>query len=123
MVGALGVALPGLALHSPAAGSAPAKIVVRKGVTQPEFSYKDAIRQTVYVQSNIDGDQDGEPDLLATDIIRPAETSGSLDVPVIYEQSPYYQTLGRGNESEVKGEENGDFVPEFFPLFYDNYFV
>ena len=123
MVGALVVALPGLALHSSAAGSAPTKIVVRKGVTQPEFSYKDAIRETVYVQSNIDGDQDGEPDLLATDIIRPAETSGSLDVPVIYEQSPYYQTLGRGNESEVKGEENGDFVPEFFPLFYDNYFV
>ena len=104
------------------AASAPG-IVVRNGVTQPVFSYEDAIRETIYVQSSIDGDQDTEPDLLATDIIRPKETADGLKVPVIYEQSPYYQTLGRGNESEIKGEEDGDFKPEFFPLFYDNYFV
>jgi len=117
------VLLPGLALPTPASGDATPKITVRSGVTQPDFSYIDAIRQTVYVQSNIDGDQDGEPDLLATDIIRPKETSGSLKVPVIYEQSPYYQSLGRGNESETKAQEDGDFVPPFFPLYYDNYFV
>jgi len=117
------VLLPALALSSPAAGEAVTRVTVRNGVTQPTFSYDDAIRQTVYVQSNIDGDQDGEPDLLATDIIRPKETSGSLKIPVIYEQSPYYQVLGRGNESETKEEEDGDFVPEVFPLFYDNYFV
>ena len=110
-------------MPSPASGESAPRVKVRNGVTQPQFSYGQAIRQTVYVQSNIDGDQDGEPDLLATDIIRPKETSGSLKVPVIYEQSPYYQVLGRGNESEIKGEEDGDFVPESFPLFYDNYFV
>src|SRR5687767_3704620 len=71
-------------------------IEIKRGVTQPVFSYKDAIRETVYVQSSIDGDEDTEPDLIATDIIRPKESNGSLKVPVIYEQSPYYQSLGRG---------------------------
>ncbi len=98
-------------------------IAVRRGITQPVFSYADAIRETVYVQSSIDGDLDGDLDLLATDIIRPRDTADGLKVPVIYEMSPYYQTSGRGNESEVKQEEDGDFVPERFPLFYDNYFV
>lgn len=100
-----------------------ARIVVRAGVTQPVFSYEDALRETVYVQSTIDADLDGDLDLLATDIIRPAETERGLKVPVIYEMSPYYQSQGRGNESETKLEEDGDFVPQRFPLFYDNYFV
>ncbi|MDQ3915791.1 MAG: Xaa-Pro dipeptidyl-peptidase [Actinomycetota bacterium] len=101
----------------------PSRITVRDGVTQPVFSYENAVRETVYVQSSIDGDGDQELDLMATDIIRPAATEDDLRVPVIYEQSPYYQSNGRGNEAEIKGEEDGDFVPEVFPLFYDNYFV
>ncbi|MFN2587947.1 MAG: Xaa-Pro dipeptidyl-peptidase [Actinomycetota bacterium] len=101
----------------------PSRVVVRGGVTQPVFSYSGAVRETVYVQSSIDDDGDQELDLLATDIIRPAPTEDDLKVPVIYEQSPYYQSNGRGNEAEIKGEEDGDFVPEVFPLFYDNYFV
>jgi X-Pro dipeptidyl-peptidase len=115
-------------LSTVAATSAPAapprsRIIVRDGVTAPVFSYEDAVRETVYVQSSIDGDGDQDLDLLATDIIRPAETESDLRVPVVYEQSPYYQSNGRGNEAEVKGEEDGDFVPEVFPLYYDNYFV
>ena len=100
-----------------------AAITVQKGVTQPVFSYAEAIRETVYVQTTIDGDQDTELDLIATDIIRPKESDGDLKVPVIFEQSPYYQDQGRGNEAEVKMQEDGDFSPAFFPLFYDNYFV
>ena len=115
--------------------TAAAHIRVRNGVTQPVFSYKDAIRETIYIESSIDDDGDGLKDLIATDIIRPKETKtdSSFDVPVIYEMSPYYQAiygmegnplrLGRGNEHESKGEEDGDYKPEFFPLFYDNYFV
>ncbi|HEX2196907.1 MAG TPA: Xaa-Pro dipeptidyl-peptidase, partial [Actinomycetota bacterium] len=79
--------------------------------------------ETVYVQSSADGDGDQELDLLATDIVRPAATQNDLRVPVIYEQSPYYQSNGRGNEAEIKAEEDGDFVPTVFPLYYDNYFV
>ena len=104
------------------AGGAPSSIKVRRGVTQPVFSYADAVRETVYVESLLDTDGKPGKDLLATDIIRP-KVSGGLKVPAIYEQSPYYQLLGRGNESEIKHEEDGDYVPEFFPLFYDNYFV
>ncbi|MFN2525420.1 MAG: CocE/NonD family hydrolase [Actinomycetota bacterium] len=119
------VLLIGTAAGPLAADAAPAGrgLVVRDGVTQPVFSYPAAIRETVYVQSTIDGDFDGRLDLLATDIIRPKETSKGLKVPVIYEMSPYYQSLGRGNESEIKNEEDGDFSQEKFPLFYDNYFV
>lgn len=122
--------LIGAGLGAPIAanGAAPA-IVVKDGVTQPVFSYKDAIRETVYVQSTMDNDGDQQLDLIATDVIRPKETNSGLDVPAIYEMSPYYQNtvypqqFGRGSENEVKEDEDGDFVPEFFPLFYDNYFV
>jgi X-Pro dipeptidyl-peptidase len=113
--------LTGTAL-TPASG-AQSRITVKDGVTQPVFSYEDAIRETVYVQSSVDGDDDTQLDLIATDIIRPKESDGDLKVPVIYEQSPYYQSQGRGNEAEIKQEEDGDFSPAFFPLFYDNYFV
>jgi len=123
-VAILVAALLGSSGPAPASGkgSAPT-ITVAGGVTQPAFSYEDAIRETVYVQSTIDQDLDQDLDLLATDIIRPAETEGSLKVPVIYEMSPYYQANGRGNEAEIKAEEDGDFIPTLFPLFYDNYFV
>ena len=110
-----------------------ASIKVRHRVTQPVFSYKNAIRETIYIESEMDDDGKPGKDLLATDIIRPkaTKTDSSFDVPVIYEMSPYYQhihgsgavQLGRGNEHEVKEDEDGDFVPHFFPLFYDNYFV
>ncbi|HVL64440.1 MAG TPA: Xaa-Pro dipeptidyl-peptidase, partial [Actinomycetota bacterium] len=59
-------------------------IQIARGVTQPVFSYEDAVRETVYVQSYVDADGDLEPDLLATDIIRPRETERGLRVPVIY---------------------------------------
>ncbi len=112
---------------SPSAG-----IKLRNGKTQPVFSYKNAVRETIYIESRIDDDGKPGKDLLATDIIRPKATDKdeSFDVPVIYEQSPYYQEifdsalqLGRGNEHETKAEEDGDYVPERFPLYYDNFFV
>ena len=37
--------------------------------------------------------------------------------------SPYYSTLGRGNESEFKSDLDGDGLLDRWPLFYDNYFV
>ncbi|GAA4242146.1 Xaa-Pro dipeptidyl-peptidase [Actinomadura meridiana] len=98
------------------------KIVVRHGVTQPVFSYKDAIREHVYVESPVDSDADGKPDRVNVDIIRPKETEQGLKVPVIMDESPYYDNAGRGNESERKTyDANGN--PSKFPLYYDNYFV
>jgi X-Pro dipeptidyl-peptidase len=90
--------------------------------SQPIYSYEDAIRETVYVESTLDSDENGKADRIAVDIIRPKETEEGLKVPVIMDASPYYESLGRGNESEVKDRDKDGFN-EKFPLFYDNYFV
>ncbi|HZB30391.1 MAG TPA: Xaa-Pro dipeptidyl-peptidase [Streptosporangiaceae bacterium] len=105
------------------AGAAAApQIEVADGVTQPIFSYADAIREHVFVESPVDTDGDGKRDRVNVDIIRPKETQQGLKVPVIMDESPYYDNLGRGNESERKTyDANGN--PLKFPLFYDNYFV
>jgi X-Pro dipeptidyl-peptidase len=102
-------------------------IVVRHGVTQPVFGYDDAIRERVFIDSPYDSDVDGTPDIIAVDIMRPAASDQGLRVPVIMDPSPYFSTLGRGNESELKvdadGDGDGDGLLDRWPLFYDNYFV
>ncbi|HLR52538.1 MAG TPA: Xaa-Pro dipeptidyl-peptidase [Candidatus Avamphibacillus sp.] len=93
-----------------------------EGVTEPIYSYEDAIKETIYVESTIDSDKDGNADRIAIDVMRPEETEDGLEVPVIMDASPYYERLGRGNESEIK-DPNGDGNNDMFPLYYDNYFV
>jgi X-Pro dipeptidyl-peptidase len=109
-----------------AAGAPPAQadsfahpFSLANGVTQPVFSYADAVRETVWVQTGQDLDRDGVIDRVAADIIRPATR---FRVPVIMDVSPYFQSLGRGNEMQVKTYAP-DGTPRQFPLFYDNYFV
>lgn len=117
-----GVALAGTGGGATALARTSPKIVVKDGVTQPVFSYKDAIREHVYVESGVDSDGDGRKDRVNVDIIRPKETENGLKVPVIMDESPYYDNAGRGNESELKTyDANGN--PVRFPLYYDNYFV
>lgn len=105
------------------AGAEAPGIVVEHGVTQPVFGYDDAIRERVFVDSPYDSDVDGTPDIIAVDIMRPAASNQGLKVPVIMDPSPYYSTLGRGNESELKVDADGDGLLDRWPLFYDNYFV
>ncbi|MER7544954.1 Xaa-Pro dipeptidyl-peptidase [Spirillospora sp. NPDC127506] len=117
-----GAALAGAGGGATALAQPSPKIVVKDGVTQPVFSYEDAIREHVYVESSVDSDGDGAKDRVNVDIIRPEETEHGLKVPVIMDESPYYDNAGRGNESELKTyDADGD--PVKFPLFYDNYFV
>jgi X-Pro dipeptidyl-peptidase len=97
-------------------------IKVSGGVTQPVFSYADAIREYVRVESPVDADHDGKKDLIRVDIIRPKESGPDFKVPVIMDESPYYDNLGRGNESERKTYDAAG-NPVEFPLYYDNYFV
>lgn len=128
---ATAVAVPALtAQPSSAAGSAvvsaaapaPAKpYVLRHGVTAPAYSYKNAIRESVWVLAP-DLDGDGRPDKVAVDIIRPRELDGVAEIPAIMDASPYYLCCGRGNESERKTYD-GNGNPLKFPLYYDNYFV
>jgi X-Pro dipeptidyl-peptidase len=93
------------------------------GETVPVYSYADAIREHVWVDSPHDFDRDGRPDRVAVDVIRPREAADAgVRVPVIIDTSPYYYSLGRGNEGERK-EFGPDARPAKFPLFYDNYFV
>ncbi|MGW0699782.1 Xaa-Pro dipeptidyl-peptidase [Streptomyces sp. NPDC002867] len=91
--------------------------------SRPVHSYENAIRESVWVDTRLDGDGDGRTDRVAVDIVRPRETARQgRKIPVIMDASPYYSCCGRGNESQRKTyDENGD--PVQFPLYYDNYFV
>ncbi|MGV9308956.1 CocE/NonD family hydrolase [Nonomuraea sp. NPDC003727] len=87
------------------------------------YSYADAIRETAWVELDVDLDRDGHRDRLAADVIRPAEPAASgLKVPVLMDISPYYACCGRGNEAQKKTYD-ADGKPTGFPLYYDNYFV
>ncbi|MFC4006733.1 Xaa-Pro dipeptidyl-peptidase [Nonomuraea purpurea] len=111
-----------LAIAAPAQAVAAPKITVENGRTQPVFSYADAVREHVYVESPVDSDLDGKLDKVRVDIIRPKESGPGLKVPVIIDESPYYDNSGRGNEGERKVYDAAGNVVKF-PLFYDNYFV
>ncbi|GAO12214.1 X-prolyl-dipeptidyl aminopeptidase [Streptomyces lydicamycinicus] len=105
------------ALIGPAAAqAAPAE-------SRPVYSYDRAIRESVWVDTRLDGDADGRTDRVAVDIVRPAEPAQQgRRIPVIMDASPYYSCCGRGNESQKKTYDDRG-RPVGFPLFYDNYFV
>jgi X-Pro dipeptidyl-peptidase len=93
------------------------------GESKPAYSYKKAVRETVWVDTGRDEDRDGKSDRLAVDIVRPAEPAAKgRKIPVIMEASPYYSCCGRGNENQKKTYD-AQGQPARFPLFYDNYFV
>ncbi|MET0414451.1 MAG: Xaa-Pro dipeptidyl-peptidase, partial [Actinoplanes sp.] len=92
---------------------------IRGTSTVPVYSYEDAIRESVWVQTGLDSDNDGTPDRIAVDVVRPRAASR---FPVVMEGSPYYACCGRGNESELK-EYAADGTISKQPLYYDNYFV
>lgn len=115
-------AAPSGTATAPAAttASAPAYELV-DGVTAPIYDYAEAIRETVWVDApDLDGDGKGER--IATDIVRPRELDGVGKVPIVMDASPYYLSLGRGNEGEFKTyDAQGN--PLKMPLAYDNFFV
>jgi X-Pro dipeptidyl-peptidase len=112
----LGLALPGAAYADPPA------IVVENGETQEAFDYPGAIRERVWVDADYDSDSDSVNDKIAVDIMRPAGTEQGYKAPVIMDDSPYYSTLGRGNESQLKVDDANGLLAKW-PLFLDNYFV
>ncbi|MET8948093.1 Xaa-Pro dipeptidyl-peptidase [Streptomyces sp. NPDC004542] len=91
--------------------------------SRPVYSYAGAVRESVWVDTGLDGDGDGRTDRVAADIVRPAEPARQgQKVPVIMDASPYYSCCGRGNESQLKTYDASGHVVQM-PLFYDNYFV
>lgn len=111
-------------LPAPASAATPSQVPYVQGdSTVPRYSYANAIRESIWVETPLDNDGDGRPDRVAVDMVRPREAAQSgVKVPVIMEASPYYQCCGRGNESEVKAY-GADGTITKVPLFYDNYFV
>ncbi|MFD5839916.1 Xaa-Pro dipeptidyl-peptidase [Streptomyces chartreusis] len=89
----------------------------------PVYSYDNAVREAVWVDTGLDLDRDGSHDRVAVDIVRPREAAAEgRKVPVIMDASPYYSCCGRGNESQKKTyDASGNLVQA--PLYYDNYFV
>jgi X-Pro dipeptidyl-peptidase len=78
------------------AADEPDEIVVSDGVTQPVFSYEDAIREAVRVPGAVSSEEGDELDQIYVDIIRPAASDGELQVPTIIVPSPYFVSNGRG---------------------------
>jgi X-Pro dipeptidyl-peptidase len=119
---------------TPAAADIPA-LKIENNATQPVFSRADAIKQTVFVEvAGTDSDNDGAPDRVAVDILRPKETDQGLKVPVIMEASPYYAGGNDVANHPVDVDENGNPLPtlkalanklaaEPFDGYYDNYFL
>jgi X-Pro dipeptidyl-peptidase len=99
----------------------PDEIVVEDGVTQPVFSYEDAVREAVRVPSSVSSETGDALDMIYVDIIRPAATEQGLRVPTIIIPSPYYHANGRGRLAETKPAPSQPI--DAFPLYYDNYFV
>ncbi|UYM07397.1 Xaa-Pro dipeptidyl-peptidase [Solicola gregarius] len=71
--------------------------VFEDGMSQPVFDDNpdDWIRQELWVETGFDSDGDGARDRVHVSLARPAETeSADVQVPVIYEDSPYYAGIG-----------------------------
>ncbi|MEV7085038.1 Xaa-Pro dipeptidyl-peptidase [Streptomyces sp. NPDC093085] len=91
--------------------------------SEPVYSYEEAVRESVWVDTGLDLDEDGRTDRVAVDIVRPREPAlQGRKIPVIMDASPYYACCGRGNENQTKTYD-ADGTPTSFPLYYDNYFV
>lgn len=60
------------------------------GKALPVFDTSKVIREVVYVESDLDTDEDGKSDLIQVTIFRPAESSKELPVPALYTASPYF---------------------------------
>ncbi len=48
------------------------------------------IRHDLWVETTFDSDGDGKMDRMHVDVTRPAQTENGLQLPVVYESSPYY---------------------------------
>jgi X-Pro dipeptidyl-peptidase len=92
------VALAAFALSAAPAAADPTPppwLKVEDGVTQPQFDAANAIEEVVFVESEVDSDGDGARDRIRIRISRPGETeSQGIEVPVVFEHSPYRGDLG-----------------------------
>ena len=120
---AVALAFLGMGAATAHAADTPSYQLGADGESAPIYSYADAIRERVFVPvAGVDQNSDGITDRVAVDIIRPKESGPDKKVPAIIDDSPYYTSVGRGNETQyIHTTAAGNL--DFFPLFVDNYFV
>ena len=66
------------------------QFVFFNGKSLPVFDTSKIIKEVVYIESDLDTDQDGQRDLLQATVFRPFETNKNLKVPVLYTANPYF---------------------------------
>ncbi|MBP2477153.1 X-Pro dipeptidyl-peptidase [Crossiella equi] len=115
VAGSLAV-LPATALAAPT-------LSVVANETQPIYSHAEAIRETVYIESKIDSDKDGQLDRIAADVMRPKETNTGLKSPVVMEASPYYRGTTARERAVDSGRQIPGQAPRGFGRWYDEFFV
>lgn len=60
------------------------------GKVQQVFDARQAVREVVWIESDMDTDHDGQRDLLEATIYRPKATDQGLKVPVLFTANPYF---------------------------------
>lgn len=81
------------------------KFVFLNGKSLPVFDTSKVIREVVYVESDLDTDNDGQADLLQTTIFRPYESS-HMPVPALYTASPYFGGIIANEKRNHNVDEN-----------------
>ena len=77
------------------------------GKSLATFSSHDAIREVVYVESRVDTDRDGHPDLIKVSIIRPRYQG---KIPAVMTASPYHQGTNDPASNKSLHDMNVDLV-------------
>ena len=91
--------------------------------TQPVYDYANAIRESVYVDTTMDTDSDGQDDVIAVDIVRPSETAAHRQEDPGHHGRLAVLLLLRTRQREREEDVRRDGVIQKMPLYYDNYFV
>ncbi len=65
------------------------KFMYFNGKSLPVFDMSKVIREVVYVESDLDTDEDGKPDLLQVTVFRPYQ-SNNFKFPALYTADPYF---------------------------------
>lgn len=90
------------------------------GILEDTFSYEDAIKEEIYVDTGIDSDDDGKSDRVYVEITRPKEADAEMRIPVIYNMSSYNGGLPYPEYHDVN-EELYDGKPIAAPTLDDHY--
>lgn len=82
------------------------KFIFFNGKSLPVFNTAKVIREVVYVETDLDTDQDGKSDLVQVTVFRPVESENSLKVPALYTASPYFGGIIANEKRNHNVDEN-----------------